>query len=77
MKVRELKGWPHVFTLTSGKTLRIFPYQEKDIPAEEVSEDITQAVNMKLISCVAEVPKAAPAVSKHTTKPSSKKVKNN
>ena len=29
--VRELKGWPHVFTTTSGKSFRVLPNEEKCI----------------------------------------------
>jgi hypothetical protein len=66
MIVKELKGWPHVFTLTSGKTFRIFANEEKSIPAEEVSEDMRRAVKMKLVSIVEEMPKAASAVGNYS-----------
>ena len=74
--VKELKGWPHVFTTTSGKSFRVLPREEKCISDKGVSEDMRMAVNMKLISITAEPSKAAPAVKEHSEKPARKSKKN-
>ena len=74
--VRELRGWPHVFTTTSGKSFRVLPNEEKRISEKEVSEDMKMAVDMKLISITAEPSKAAPAVKEHSEKPARKSKKN-
>lgn len=64
--VRELKGWPHCFTLASGKTLRLLPHQEKEIPSSSVSEDLQRGVSMGYIVILSEKPKANSAVNKHS-----------
>ena len=74
--VRELKGWPHVFTTTSGKSFRVLPNEEKRISEKEVSEDMRTAVKMKLISITEESSKAVSAVKEHSEKPARKSKKN-
>ena len=74
--VKELRGWPHVFTTTSGKSFRVLPREEKRISEKEVSEDMRMAVNMKLISITAEPSKAASAVKEHRENAAPKKSKN-
>lgn len=74
--VKELRGWPHVFTTTSGKSFRVFPNEEKHISEKEVSEDMRTAVKMKLISITAESPKAVSAVKEHSENTAPKKSKN-
>ena len=74
--VRELKGWPHVFTTTSGKSFRVLPNEEKRISDKEVSEDMRTAVKMKLISITEESYKAVSAVKEHRKNAAPKKSKN-
>ena len=74
--VKELRGWPHVFTTTSGKSFRVLPREEKRISEKEVSEDMRMAVNMKLISITEESSKAVSAVKEHRENAAPKKSKN-
>lgn len=74
--IKELKGWPHVFTTTSGKSFRVLPNEEKRISEKEVSEDMRTAVKMKLISITEESSKAVSAVKEHRENTAPKKSKN-
>lgn len=73
--VRELKGWPHVFTLTDGSTFRIFPREEKRIPVSSVSADLQKGAEMGYVAILREVPKSEPAVEEHSEEPAPKKSK--
>lgn len=66
MKVKELKGWPHVFQLKSGASFRILPREEKEVDKSEVSADMKTAVSMGFISIIAESPKDPPAVKEYS-----------
>lgn len=60
MKVVELKGKSHVFTLKDGKTLRIFSHQEKKVGDNNISNELKIAESMglvKLLKDSTEVPK--------------------
>ena len=74
--VKELRGWPHVFTTASGKSFRVLPREEKHISNKEVSEDMRTAVNMKLISITEESSKAVYAVREHRENAAPKKSRN-
>lgn len=52
MKIIELKGKSHVFTLKDGKTLRIFAHQTTEIDESNVSDELKIAVSMGLILLV-------------------------
>ena len=49
MKIIELKGKPHVFTLKDGKTFRIFARETKTIPDSNVSNELRLAETLGLI----------------------------
>jgi hypothetical protein len=60
MKITELKGKSHVFTLKDGKTLRIFAHDTKKIADSKVSNELKIAESMGLILLMedsTEVPK--------------------
>lgn len=60
MKIIELKGKSHVFTLKNGKTLRIFARQSKDVADGNISDELKIAESMGLILLIkdsVEVPK--------------------
>lgn len=73
--IRELKGWPHVFTLTDGSTFRIFPHEEKPIDPSAVSEDLERGAKMGYVAILREVPKSETAVEEHSGEPAPKKGK--
>lgn len=50
MKITELKGNAHVFTLKDGKTFRIFAREVKDVKEEDVSKEMRIAEKMGLIA---------------------------
>ena len=54
MKIIELKGNSHTFTLSNGETFRIFARQTKVIKDSLISDDITRAEDMGLVMLVAE-----------------------
>lgn len=54
IKVIELKGKSHVFTLSNGKTFRIFSNQRVDIQSSLVSEEMRLAESMGIIALVQE-----------------------
>ena len=59
MKITELKGKSHVFTLKDGKTLRIFARETKKVADSNVSDELKIANTMGLIMLMsdsAEVP---------------------
>lgn len=64
--VREVKGWPQVFTLADGKTLRLRPRGEKKIANSAVSEDLQRGVEMGFVVILSEVPKKKSAVKEHS-----------
>lgn len=64
--VRELKGWPHVFTLADGTTLRLLPNKEKKIANSAVSEDLQKGVEMGFVVLLSETPKKKSAVKEHS-----------
>ena len=49
MKVTELQGRAHVFTLKNGKTFRILSRQTKEIAESNVSDEMRLAEKMGLI----------------------------
>lgn len=49
MKVTELQGRAHVFTLKNGKTFRILSRQTKEIAESSVSDEMRLAETMGLI----------------------------
>lgn len=60
MKIIEIKGSSHVFTLKNGKTLRILSRQTKEIEDSDFSNELKIAESMGLILLVkdsVEVPK--------------------
>lgn len=64
--VRELKGWPHVFILADGTTLRLLPHKEKKIANSAVSEDLQKGVDMGFVVLLSETPKKKSAVKEHS-----------
>lgn len=66
--IRELKGWPHVFTLADGSSLRIFPYGEKKIHNSSVSKDLQKGVSMGFVVLIPDSNKKKSAVKKHSKK---------
>lgn len=60
--VRELKGWPQVYTLADGGTLRLLPHAEKAIPDPNISEDMHRGVSMGFIALMSETPITSSAV---------------
>lgn len=63
--VREIKGWPHCFTLSGGETFRLQPLQEKRIKSSSVSDDLRRGVKMGYIVIISEKPNKGSRVSKH------------
>ena len=63
--VRELEGWHHVFTTTSGKSFRLLPHEEKHISNKEVSEDMRIAYSMRLVDIIEESNQPTHTVKKH------------
>lgn len=63
--VRELKGWPHVFTLADGSSLRLLPHKEKKIANSAVSTDLQKGVEMGFVVLLSETPKKKSAVKEH------------
>ena len=57
MKVTELQGRAHVFTLKNGKTFRILSRQTKEIAESNVSNEMRIAEKMGLIIITDVVPK--------------------
>lgn len=49
MKITELKGKSHTFTLKDGKTLRIFARETKTIAENNISNELRLAETMGLI----------------------------
>ncbi len=49
MKITEIKGNSHVFTLKNGETLRIFARQTKTVPDNLVSDEVLRAEKMGLV----------------------------
>lgn len=49
MKITELRGGAHVFTLKDGKTLRVFPYSQCEVKDNLISKDLENAVSLGLI----------------------------
>lgn len=49
MKISELKGKSHVFTLKDGKTLRIFAREVKTVADSNISNEVRIAETMGLI----------------------------
>ena len=49
MKITELKGKPHTFTLKDGNTLRIFARETKTIADNNISNELRLAETMGLI----------------------------
>lgn len=54
IKVVELRGKSHVFTLSDGKTFRIFAHQKKEISSSLVSSEMRLAESMGIIALVQE-----------------------
>lgn len=44
VKVTEVKGYPCVFTLKDGTTLRVRPYASKEIKDSLISDEVNRAV---------------------------------
>ena len=60
MKIVELKGKSHVFTLKDGKTFRILARETKKIAESNISSEIKIAESMGLVMLIkdsTEVPK--------------------
>ena len=60
MKIIELKGKYHVFTLKNGNTLRILAHQTREVADSNISDELKIAESMGLILLVKdseEVPK--------------------
>lgn len=49
MRITELKGKPHVFTLKDGKTLRILAHETKKVADGNISEELRIAESMGLV----------------------------
>lgn len=49
MKITELVGRPHVFTMKDGKTLRIFSRETKEVSESNISDEIKVAESMGLV----------------------------
>jgi len=49
MKITELKGKSHVFTLKDGNTFRIFAHETKKVADSNISNELKIAENMGLI----------------------------
>ena len=52
MKIIELKGKSHVFTLKNGKTLRILARQMKEVAESNISDELRIAESMGLVSLI-------------------------
>lgn len=59
MKITELRGKPHIFTLKDGTTLRIFARETKTLAESKISNELRIAETMGLILLTkeSEVPK--------------------
>lgn len=73
LKVRELKGWAHVFTLADGSSFRIYPHEEKLIEDKNVSDDLKAGVSMRLISINSNNVSGSSTVNNYSDKSSGKK----
>ena len=54
IKVVELRGKAHVFTLSDGKTFRIFARQTKELSLSLVSNEMRLAESMGIIALIQE-----------------------
>ena len=54
IKVVELRGKSHVFTLSHGKTFRIFAHQTKELSLSLVSNEVRLAESMGIIALIQE-----------------------
>lgn len=71
--VQEMKGWPHVFTLKDGTTLRLYPRRNIELDEEKVSDELLTAAKMKFITIFEKPGTPSPAVKADSTSGTRKK----